>query len=358
MEARPASRPVGAPVGGRPSTGGSPTTGNLGAVTGVEVLLRPSDADRRSIVSLLTEIEGRIGAWPLSDQAWLDFRSPQDGCFVAVVARTGTDRRTRPHDGLTGYAQAALVHTTWSIEIVPGSDADGLTAVLLEAIVRAVADLGGGPVRWWTTAATADADRIASAAGLRLDRVLLQMRVPLPLPASSAPVAGVPTRPFRPGEDDDAWLEVNNAAFHWHPEQGGWDRAALQRRLDEPWFDATGFLVHERDGRLAAFCWTKIHRASTPPVGEIYVIAVHPDFHGLGLGRALTVAGLADIAARGITTGMLFVDAANDAAVGLYRDLGFTVHDEHRSFVGDVPAARLGAAPALDTPISTTGGTR
>ncbi len=91
-----------------------------------------------------------------------------------------------------------------------------------------------------------------------------------------------------------------------------------QQREAEPWFDPAGFLLHERDGKLAAFCWTKVHADVAPPMGEIYVIAVDPEFHGLGLGKALTVAGLENIAARGLTVGMLHVDAANTAAMGLY----------------------------------------
>ena len=52
-------------------------------------------------------------------------------------------------------------------------------------------------------------------------------------------------------------------------------------------------------------------RDTDPPMGEIYVIGVDPDFHGRGWGRALTQAGLAWLAGRGLTVGMLYVDADN-----------------------------------------------
>ncbi len=165
------------------------------------------------------------------------------------------------------------------------------------------------------------------------------MRVPLPLPVRS----DLTVRAFVPGRDEDAWLEVNNRAFAGHEEQGGWTRDDVVDREHEPWFDPGGFLLHERDGRLAGYCWTKVHPAQPgpdgdPELGEIYVIAVDPDFHGLGLGRELTVAGLQHMASAGVAVGMLYVDAANVPAVRLYESLGFTVHATDRSFVGDVPA--------------------
>jgi mycothiol synthase len=138
----------------------------------------------------------------------------------------------------------------------------------------------------------------------------------------------VSVRTFVPGQDEAAWVEVNNRAFAGHPEQGAWTVDMLRAREQEPWFDPDGFLLAFGADGLAGSCWTKVHPPQPPhepdALGEIYVIGADPGRQGKGLGRALTVGGLQSLADRGITVGMLFVDGANEAAVGLYRSLGFT----------------------------------
>jgi mycothiol synthase len=74
-------------------------------------------------------------------------------------------------------------------------------------------------------------------------------------------------------------------------------------------------------------------------MGEIYVVAVHPDFVGRGIGTALTAAGLNHMAEHGAQVAMLFVDEDNDAAVSSYERLGFARHHRERAFVGDVPSS-------------------
>jgi mycothiol synthase len=105
-------------------------------------------------------------------------------------------------------------------------------------------------------------------------------------------------------------------------------------RMAEPWFDPAGFLlaVRERDGQLVGFHWTKIHR--DPDLGEVYVLGVDPSAHGLGLGTALTLAGLRHLRERELDRAMLYVDESNRAAVALYTKLGFERYSVDVMFAG------------------------
>lgn len=290
------------------------------------------DKDVAEVSELLAAVERADGYRPLGDHAWLDLMEGGRAGFAGLVAWEPG------HSHPVAYAQVSRGNDSWGLELVVDPhhryEMGEIGPELLAAALEVVAGEGGGPVHWWVFEATGVHRRLAEAVGLAPDRVLHQMRRPLPTGLDYT----LDTRPFRPGADDEAWLAVNNRAFHWHPEQGGWERDMLRARMREPWFDANGFLLHERDGRLAGFCWTKIHPATpaSEALGEIYVIAVDPAFHGLGLGRALTLAGLDWLARKGVGTGMLYVDAANVAAVTMYERLGFAVHHDDQAFVGHV----------------------
>jgi len=173
----------------------------------------------------------------------------------------------------------------------------------------------------------------ASEAGLVPLRRIDQLRIQLPCGEKSS--ANFTTRAFQVGRDEQTFLAVNNRAFAWHPDQSNWTNEKLQSVMSEPWFDANGFLLAEQqqngESVLVGFCWTKFHPATEndPKMGEIFVIAVDPQFHGQGLGRQLTLAGLEHIAAQKIDVGMLHVEHDNESARQLYFSLGFVEVDAH-----------------------------
>lgn len=300
--------------------------------------------DIAAVSELLDLAAAADGHRPLDEHKWIDLVHGGRRGFAGLIAWE------EGHDHPVGFAQLTRGDGNWAVEYVVDphhreGEGPEIATDLLSWAIDMVRSEGGGHLHLWVPKPTEVHDRVAAAVGLSRGRNLLQMRRPLPL--SEAEAGGRPplaVRPFAVGRDEEAWLEVNNRAFSRHPEQGGWDVATLKERQAESWFDPAGFLLHERHGRLAGFCWTKVHDDHQPPLGEIYVIAVDPDFAGQGLGRALVVAGLDHLAALGLATAMLYVDSGNEPALRLYRRLAFDVDHVDRAYTGDVPSGLTRAA--------------
>ena len=178
-------------------------------------------------------------------------------------------------------------------------------------------------------------DEEMAAEGMQRRRTLVSLRRPIPLDETTrSAITPIEVRAFDPARDVEALLEVNNAAFAWHPDQGGWGLAELGNAMSQRWVDTEGILVHDgADGSIDGFCWTRVHppddpeemAAGDPPLGEIWVIAAHPRAHGRGLGPALVAAGLDHLASQGLRMSVLWTEESNLPARRMYDAMGFTL---------------------------------
>jgi mycothiol synthase len=239
-----------------------------------------------------------------------------------------------PDDVLVGFAHLDLTGPPpdGAAELVvhPAHRRGGVGTRIVEALLDRTA---GGHLRVWAHGQHPGAVALAARLAFTPVRVLWQMRRSLLTPLAEPHLPdGVRLRSFVVGVDEPEFLRVNNAAFDWHPEQGGWDVDQVKLRESESWFDPAGFLLAvDGTDRLLGYHWTKVHDESDAgehepePIGEVYVLGVDPAARGRRLGAALTLAGLQYLRDRGLSQAMLYVEADNSAAVRVYENLGFAL---------------------------------
>ncbi len=279
---------------------------------------RLSAADQQAVRDVISAAAAVDGVAPVGDQVLRELAHDRT---KHLLATDGSELlaylNLAPADDSAPAMAELVVH--------PQARRRGLGA----SMIRSALPEGGLGARIWAHGNLPPARATAAALGLVVVRELLQMRRPLAglpqVPASD----GVTVTTYSGPADDPGLLRVNNAAFAWHPEQGGWTPADLEERRGEPWFDPEGlFLAYDDDsGELLGFHWTKVHSES---LGEVYVVGVDPSAQGRGLGHLLTLTGLHHLAGRLAGGGqepavMLYVEADNVAAVKTYRRLGFEV---------------------------------
>ena len=284
------------------------------------MVVRPFEAgdDGEKVGQLLADLSEVDGFPPLGETKFVDFG--EQGLGTGFIAEA---------DGLLiGYAH--LLHhgasDAWELEMAVHPEHRDIQTV--EGLLKAARPHADGRLLWWVFGS--EAISLAEQAGTEMLRELHKLRGALP-PTEDVPFPDwAEVRKFRPGIDDDAWLETNNAAFAGHLENGSWTADDLNERVGRDWFDAEGFRLAWADDRLAGFCWTKRHSAE---VGEIYVIGVHPEYQARGLGRAIVVEAMHYLAGSGNKTCILYADTSNPSALELYRSLGFGLERVDRCVV-------------------------
>lgn len=279
--------------------------------------------EQRAIREVIDAATAADGVAPVGDQVLRELPHDRTRHLLAV------------EDGeIVGYLNLTTQPAMAELVVHPAARRRGIGSQMARTGLTA----GGAGTRIWAHGNLAPARATAAALGLVVVRELLQMRRPLTgLPPVTIP-EGVRFATYSGPADDAELLRVNNAAFDWHPEQGGWTESDVAERRAEPWFDPAGLFLafDDRTGALLGFHWTKIHDAD---LGEVYVVGVDPAAQGRGLGGALTLIGLHHLAERlsdsSQPTVMLYVEADNSAAVKTYQRLGFEIFAVDAAYAAD-----------------------
>lgn len=216
------------------------------------------------------------------------------------------------------------------LAVHPQRRREGIGRVLAEAVRAHNPEAG-----LWAHGNLPGAQALADALSLKIDRELLVMGID----TGDIPAGGVQLPEGFEGLDYDAavarwgrddvdnqWLAVNNDAFSWHPEQGGWDLQRLRRAREAEWFDPAGVRLLFHGDELAGFHWTKRHPDGT---GEVYVVGLASAHRGEGMGGPLMQMGLEHLRGKGSPQVILYVESDNEPAVKRYRQLGFEVRESH-----------------------------
>lgn len=113
--------------------------------------------------------------------------------------------------------------------------------------------------------------------------------------------------------DLDEVLAIENCSY-----PRPWLREHFQDELKS--LHAFPLTAFSADGRVAGYICSML----VLDEGHIMNVAVHPAFRGRGIGQLLVERVMADCRDRGAAFVSLEVRVSNEAAIGLYRRLGFT----------------------------------
>ena len=315
----------------------------------LEVIQRLEGEHIEQLQELIDAATAVDGHEPLGEHKFLRLRHGDD-LAIGLLAYEG--------ERLVGFAHTLTFGTgserRVSCEIVvhPECRRSGIGRTLIKRAIEHAESQEAARFDLWAYNDSAASRAIADDFALKATRRLLHMhRHPGPPPMVASP-EGVSLRAFRPGEDDETWLRLNNSIFAEHPENGTWTMDDLQARTSQDWFRASDMLVLEVDGEPGGSCWVKVDaRGDEGFVGEIYIIGVAPKYHGRGLGRYLLGEGLRHLSERGVNAVAVYVDQSNERGVALYWSFEF--HHHHVDVLYSLPLnAASEAAVAADAAAS------
>ena len=300
-------------------------------ISEVKELTNSQVTDILKIVFQATDIDG---ARPFSEHVELHLRSGGDSPLVHLLATTEQNK-------LVGYGHLdttdLVAGPSGELVVAPDFRLKGIATQIINHMKTAV---NNQPLRLWSHGDTEMAKKFTEKLGFIPVRNVMQMRRSLFSPIDSFKLPEkYHLREFDPEKDVSVFLKINKESFSELPDQSSWTPQDVKLRMNENWFSPSDFiLVENEENELVGFCWTKVHGYDHKhevddghkhldhghePLGEIYVLGVHPLEQGKGLGKALTLWGLNHLRRKGLDSAMLYVDSNNQKAINLYQELGF-----------------------------------
>ncbi len=189
----------------------------------------------------------------------------------------------------------------------------------------------GMRLRFRMVAHASEPERVAmlQRGGYVVDRYFQRMVRPLDAPVD-APQLPEDFRLAQGPHDPAAWATLFNESFvdHWNHEP--WTAEQVQHWQGEPSYRSdVDLVIAAPDGTLVAFCWGGLDSAACTSSGQnegrIGLLGTRRGYRGLGLGRAILLAGLRALAAAGAESVWLSVDADSPTgATRLYESAGFS----------------------------------
>jgi mycothiol synthase len=311
----------------------------------IEIISRLEGEHVEELAELIAAATEADGHDPIGEHKFLHLRRGDD---LAVGFLAYEEER------LVGYAHTLTFRrgdegrVSCEIVVHPDCRRSGIGGALLTFVIRHAEAHKAVRLDLWAYNDSPASRVMTKAYHLQPTRKLLHMhRHPGPPPVVETPPE-VRIRPFRPGEDDERWLALNNRIFAEHPENGSWTLDDLHARMAQPWFRAEDVLMLEVDGELAGFCWVKVQeRGDEGRIGEIYIIGTAPEYHGRGLGRYLLGEALRHLSNRDVNACAVYVEQTNERAVALYWSYEFHHHHVDVLYSLSLPAeAHEATAPA------------
>lgn len=285
---------------------------------------RPADFDK--FVRLVTEAgkleptEGGLSPKVVAERLnWPNYVPEQDLFLIETAGNFVGYMDVTPELSIGRVILECWVH--------PEHRRRGLAARLLGLATQRARKLGARAAHVNVARDNKVAQSVLLGSGFKCVRRFIELRLDMArLSGPDAARAAQMCRQLKPGEEDKL-ARVQNRAFagSW-----GYDPNTLEtitHRINLSTGSPQDIIIAAEGGEVIGYCWTEVtgegEATGSQRKGRIYMIGVDPDYRGRGVGKRVLLAGLAYLKGKRVPVTELTVDSDNEAALALYRSIGF-----------------------------------